>query len=67
MFCGRALARVLQKVCATILNLFVPAKLREKSPFLCAFAVGFGFSPVLNIPRMLQLGIIAGTDYGYDY
>lgn len=58
-----AVARVSMKGMATVLNLYVPAEFRESSPFACAFAVGFGFSPILNVPRMLQLQKIAGDSY----
>lgn len=51
------------KQMATALNLYVPAEFREQSPFASAFAVGFAFSPILNVPRMFQLGKIAGDSY----
>jgi len=58
-----ACSRVSMKSMATALNLYVPADLRESSPFLCAFGVGFAFSPILNVPRMFQLGKISGDSY----
>lgn len=58
-----ACARISMKSMATALNLYVPADLRDKSPFLCSFGVGFVFSPILNVPRMFQLGKIAGDPY----
>ena len=42
---------------------YVPPDWRESNPFGCAFAVGFGFSPILNVPRIFQLGKIAGDAY----
>eukprot|EP00391_Amoebophrya_sp_Ameob2_P005598 CAMPEP_0178983850 /NCGR_PEP_ID=MMETSP0795-20121207/1288_1 /TAXON_ID=88552 /ORGANISM="Amoebophrya sp., Strain Ameob2" /LENGTH=189 /DNA_ID=CAMNT_0020674667 /DNA_START=352 /DNA_END=920 /DNA_ORIENTATION=- len=48
---------------ATAMNLYVPPDWRESNPFGCAFAVGFGFSPILNVPRIFQLGKIAGDAY----
>jgi len=51
------------KQMATTLNLYVPQDMREKYPFASAFAVGLGFSPILNIPRVLQLGKIGGQSY----
>lgn len=56
-------ARVGMKQMATTLNLYVPQDFREKQPFLASFAVGVGFSPLLNIPRMLQLGRVGGQTY----
>lgn len=56
-------ARLSMKQMATSLNLYVPQEYRESSPFLCAFAVGAGFSPLLNIPRMFQLGRVGGQSY----
>ena len=41
----------------------VPQETRRDYPFLSAFAVGMGFSPILNVPRVLQLGKIAGHSY----
>ncbi|CAD7929163.1 unnamed protein product [Amoebophrya sp. A25] len=58
-----ATARINMKIMATALNLYVPPDWRESNPFGCAFAVGFGFSPLLNVPRMFQLGKIAGDSY----
>merc|ERR1719409_928497 len=51
------------KQIAATLNLYVPQDLRENQPFLCAFAVGVGFSPILNVPRMFQLGRVSGQSY----
>lgn len=56
-------ARIGMKQMAATLNLYVPQDLRENNPFLCSFAVGVGFSPILNIPRMLQLGRVGGERY----
>merc|ERR1711934_1016904 len=56
-------ARISMKQMAASLNLYVPSKIREEYPFASAFAVGMGFSPVLNIPRMFQLGRISGLSY----
>ena len=58
-----ASARISMKAMATGLNLYVPAEFRESNPFACAFAVGFGFSPILNVPRIFQLGKIGGDSY----
>lgn len=51
------------KSMAAQLNLYVPAEYRKDSPFLCSAAVGVGFAPILNVPRMLQLGRISGLKY----
>lgn len=56
-------ARLGMKQIATTLNLYVPQEFRQESPFLSAFAVGAGFSPILNVPRMLQLGRVGGQRY----
>jgi hypothetical protein len=56
-------ARFVMKAMAAQLNLTVPSDLRRDYPFLCSFAVGMGFSPILNVPRMLQLGRISGGSY----
>jgi hypothetical protein len=56
-------ARVGMKQMATTLNLYVPQDFRERQPFLASFAVGVGFSPLLNIPRMMQLGRVGGQTY----
>mmetsp|Transcript_41601 Transcript_41601/g.79668 ORF Transcript_41601/g.79668 Transcript_41601/m.79668 type:complete len:263 (-) Transcript_41601:76-864(-) len=56
-------ARIGMKQMATTLNLYVPPDFREKNPFLASFLVGAGFSPILNIPRILQLGRISGERY----
>lgn len=59
-----ALARVWMKQMAAFLNMSVPAELKEESPFLAAAGVGFVAAPVLNVPRLLQLGKVAGDSYG---
>merc|ERR1719316_542656 len=51
------------KTMATAMNLYVPPDLRESQPFLAAFAVGLCCSPILNVPRVLQLNKISGTPY----
>ena len=51
------------KQMASSLNLYVPQKYREEYPFMSNFAIGVGFSPLLNLPRMLQLGRIGGQSY----
>lgn len=56
-------ARLSMKQIATTLNLYVPQDFREKHPFGAAFAVGLCFSPILNIPRVFQLGKIGGETY----
>mmetsp|Transcript_11897 Transcript_11897/g.14150 ORF Transcript_11897/g.14150 Transcript_11897/m.14150 type:complete len:283 (-) Transcript_11897:568-1416(-) len=56
-------ARIGMKQMATSLNLYVPGEFREAYPFLSNMAVGVGFSPILNVPRMLQLGRIGGQSY----
>jgi len=56
-------ARIVMKQMAATLNLYVPAEYRDSNPFLCSFAVGLGFSPILNIPRVFQLGKISGDTY----
>lgn len=56
-------ARVTMKSMAAQLNLYVPPEYRRDYPFLCAGAVGMGFAPILNVPRMLQLGRISGDSY----
>lgn len=56
-------ARISMKQMATTLNLYVPQDFREQQPFLCSFAVGVCFSPLLNIPRMFQLGRVSGQSY----
>lgn len=56
-------ARIGMKQLATSLNLYVPGEFRAEYPFLSNAAVGVGFSPILNIPRMLQLGRIGGLSY----
>lgn len=56
-------ARITMKQIATTLNLYVPQDYRERQPFLCSFAVGVVFSPILNIPRMFQLGRVSGQRY----
>lgn len=56
-------ARIAMKQMASSLNLYVPQQYREEYPFLSNFVVGVGFSPLLNIPRMLQLGRIGGQTY----
>merc|ERR1711934_159550 len=56
-------ARISMKQMATTLNLYVPQDLRTNYPFAMAFAVGLGFSPILNIPRVFQLGKIGGVSY----
>lgn len=58
-----ATARVSMKTMATGMNLYVPPEWRESNPFGCAFAVGFCFSPILNIPRIFQLQKIGGHRY----
>jgi len=57
------LARIGMKQMATTLNLYVPQEFREESPFIAAFLVGLCFSPILNIPRVFQLGKISGVSY----
>lgn len=56
-------ARITMKQIAATLNLYVPQELRAEQPFLCSFAVGVAFSPILNIPRMFQLGRVGGQTY----
>jgi len=56
-------ARITMKQIATTLNLYVPQDFRERQPFLCSFVVGAGFSPILNVPRMFQLGRVSGQKY----
>lgn len=56
-------ARVSMKQMATSLNLYVPQETRKEYPFLSSFCVGAGFAPILNIPRVMQLGRIAGKSY----
>jgi hypothetical protein len=56
-------ARIAMKQMASSLNLYVPQQYREEYPFLSNFAIGVGFSPLLNLPRMLQLGRIGGQSY----
>jgi hypothetical protein len=56
-------ARVGSKATATGINLAVPTSVREAHPFSSAFATGFLFAPLLNAPRILQLGKIAGRSY----
>lgn len=56
-------ARLTMKQIAATLNLYVPQELRQEQPFLCSFAVGVAFAPILNIPRMFQLGRVAGQSY----
>lgn len=56
-------ARITMKQMATTLNLYVPQEYRESQPFLCSFAVGVGFAPILNVPRMFQLGRVSGQSY----
>jgi hypothetical protein len=60
-------ARITQKQIATTLNLYVPAETREAYPFASAFCVGLGFSPLLNIPRVFQLGAIGGVSYPQSF
>merc|ERR1719208_37245 len=62
MFTGGA-ARISMKTMATALNLYVPSEWRESNPFGCAFAVGFGFAPILNVPRVFQLQKVGGNSY----
>jgi len=57
------LARISMKQMATTLNLYVPQEIRKDYPFASAFAVGLVFSPILNIPRMFQLGKVGGVSY----
>lgn len=56
-------ARIGMKQMATTLNLYVPQEIRKDYPFASAFAVGLVFSPILNIPRMFQLGKVGGVSY----
>jgi len=56
-------ARIGMKQMAASLNLYVPSQYRESNPFACSFAVGMCFAPILNIPRMFQLGRISGLSY----
>lgn len=56
-------ARIGMKQMATALNLYVPSEFKTEYPFLSNAAVGLGFSPILNIPRMMQLGRISGLSY----
>lgn len=56
-------ARIAMKQMASSLNLYVPQQYREEYPFMSNFAIGVGFSPLLNLPRMLQLGRIGGQSY----
>lgn len=56
-------ARIGMKQMATSMNLYVPGEFRAAYPFMSNFAVGLGFSPILNIPRMMQLGRISGLTY----
>lgn len=56
-------ARISMKQMATTLNLYVPQEIRAEYPFASAFAVGLCFSPILNIPRMFQLGKVGGVSY----
>lgn len=56
-------ARVAMKGLAASLNLSTPQQVREANPFLANFACGIAFSPVLNVPRMLQLAKINGESY----
>mmetsp|Transcript_25935 Transcript_25935/g.35804 ORF Transcript_25935/g.35804 Transcript_25935/m.35804 type:complete len:285 (-) Transcript_25935:152-1006(-) len=57
------IARISMKQMATSLNLYVPGDFRAAYPFASNFAIGVGFSPILNVPRMLQLGRISGLSY----
>jgi len=56
-------ARITMKQMAATLNLYVPQDFRERQPFLASFAVGVVFSPILNVPRMFQLGRVQGERY----
>lgn len=56
-------ARISMKQMAASLNLYVPQEIRQEYPFASAFGVGVCFSPLLNIPRMMQLGRISGNSY----
>merc|ERR1712100_756171 len=56
-------ARLSMKQMATTMNLYVPQDIRAAYPFASAFGVGLCFSPILNIPRVFQLGKIAGHSY----
>jgi|ERR1712195_116968 len=56
-------ARISMKQMAASLNLYVPQQIRQDYPFMSAFGVGVCFSPILNIPRMFQLGRISGQSY----
>lgn len=56
-------ARIGMKQMATAMNLYVPGEFRAAYPFLSNAAMGVVFSPVLNVPRMLQLGRISGGSY----
>jgi hypothetical protein len=56
-------ARVAMKGTASTLNLFIPPELREYGPFTASFVTGFVSSPVLNVPRMLQMAKINGESY----
>jgi len=56
-------ARITMKQMAATLNLYVPQDFRERQPFLASFMVGVTFSPILNVPRMLQLGRVSGQTY----
>eukprot|EP00854_Cymbomonas_tetramitiformis_P015367 gene15367-18181_t len=57
------IARIGMKQMATSLNLYVPGDFRAAYPFMSNFAVGVGFAPILNVPRMLQLGRVSGLSY----
>eukprot|EP00658_Telonema_sp_P-2_P024002 TRINITY_DN1962_c0_g1_i6.p1 TRINITY_DN1962_c0_g1~~TRINITY_DN1962_c0_g1_i6.p1 ORF type:complete len:261 (+),score=70.00 TRINITY_DN1962_c0_g1_i6:219-1001(+) len=56
-------ARISMKQIAASLNLYVPQEIRQEYPFASAFGVGVCFSPILNVPRMMQLGRISGNSY----
>jgi hypothetical protein len=49
-------ARVTMKSGAAVLNLYIPHEWRRDYPFLSSFVAGAAFAPLLNIPRMFQLG-----------
>lgn len=56
-------ARCLMKQTASTLNLLVPQDWRAESPYLCNAVVGCLATPILNVPRALQLGKVDGIAY----
>lgn len=47
---------------AAVLNLYIPQEWRKEYPFLSSFAAGAAVAPLLNIPRMCQLGKVCLFD-----